>query len=100
MALKTVVVIDDDENYRVRLASSINEHPALELVAEADGTDDGLVYIDHHRPDVVIMDIIMPKRDGVAAIKHIYEKFEGYNPCILVVTAVNTSSMARKFHSL
>ena len=93
--LKTVVIIDDDEKFRLELAATVSAHPNFNVIAKAIGSDDGILFIDHYKPDVIIMDIIMPQKDGIRLIKYIYENFEGYNPYIFVVTAISTSSMEK-----
>jgi len=93
--LKTVVIIDDDVEYSTELAIAVNENPNFSVVAKAIGSRDGKLYIEHYVPDVIIMDVIMPGDDGIKIIKHLYEDYENYKPYLIVITAVNTSSMQR-----
>jgi DNA-binding NarL/FixJ family response regulator len=62
-----VLVADDDPLVRAALAMILDAAPGLTLVSEAaDGTE-VVAAVDAYTPDVVLMDIRMPKLDGLAA---------------------------------
>jgi DNA-binding NarL/FixJ family response regulator len=62
-----VVVVDDDPLVRAGLAMILDTTPDITLVGEAaDGTEVAGA-VDVHRPDVVLMDIRMPRIDGLTA---------------------------------
>jgi two-component system, NarL family, invasion response regulator UvrY len=68
-----VLIVDDHaiirEGYRALLA----KHEGLTVVGEASNAASAYQYYKDQRPDVVIMDISMPGRGGIDAIKHIRE---------------------------
>ena len=73
MEKKRVVVVDDNTLLREGLCLMINASENLEVVAEA---DDGLTAVDtilglDPVPDLVLMDLSMPKMDGLSAIREI-----------------------------
>lgn len=61
----TVLVADDHPAYRKAIVEAIAEHPELELVAEATNGDAALLAVVHHEPDVALLDLVMPGRDGI-----------------------------------
>ncbi len=66
-AVVSVVVVDDDLSVRRGLRLILGTDPRIRVVGEAaDGIDAGPV-IARHRPDVVLMDIRMPRCDGLTA---------------------------------
>ncbi|WP_020525040.1 response regulator transcription factor [Catelliglobosispora koreensis] len=80
-----VMIVDDDELVRVGLRVIVNGAPDLEVVAEgADGADVPPL-VAKHRPDVVLMDVRMPKVDGLQATKHLLAT-SANPPHIIVVT--------------
>src|SRR5262245_53118900 len=62
-----VLVVDDDPLVRAGLSMILGVEPGLTLVGEAaDGTE-VVSAVDEYAPDVVLMDVRMPKLDGLAA---------------------------------
>ncbi|GAA5036416.1 response regulator transcription factor [Terrabacter aeriphilus] len=60
-----VVLVDDDALVRAGLRMILGGAPDLEVVAEAADGLEGERVVDAHEPDVVLMDIRMPRRDGL-----------------------------------
>ncbi|MYX38585.1 MULTISPECIES: response regulator transcription factor [Streptomycetaceae] len=62
-----VLIVDDDPLVRSGLRMMLSGAADIEVVAEAaDGTE-VLPLVEAHRPDIVLMDIRMPRMDGLAA---------------------------------
>ena len=62
-----VMLIDDHEMVRLGLKSYLNLQPDVEVVAEAGDGEEGLKKALEVKPDVVVMDLVMPKMNGVEA---------------------------------
>ena len=62
-----VMLIDDHEMVRLGLKSYLNLQPDVEVVAEAGDGEEGLIKALEVKPDVVVMDLVMPKMTGVEA---------------------------------
>lgn len=69
-----VMLVDDHAVVRSGLAAFLLAFDDLELVGEADSGEKALVLCEHVRPDVVLMDLVMPGMDGVAATRAIRER--------------------------
>jgi len=67
----SVVVVDDSAFMRKALASMLEKDPDISVVATARDGQEGLELIRKHNPDVVTLDIEMPRMDGLTALKHI-----------------------------
>lgn len=61
------MLVDDHEMVRLGLKSYLNLQPDVEVVAEASDGEEGLAKALEVRPDVVVMDLVMPKMTGVEA---------------------------------
>lgn len=66
-----VVVVDDSAFMRKAIATMLDKDPQIQVVATARNGQEGLDKIRQYRPDVVTLDIEMPKMDGLTALKHI-----------------------------
>lgn len=66
-----VMVVDDHPVVREGLRGFLSSRPGLEVVAEAGDGEEAIRKARHLRPDVVLMDLVMPGTDGVEATKQI-----------------------------
>ena len=62
-----VLIADDHAMVRMGLASLLATEPDIEIAGEASDGDDAVSKANALRPDVVIMDLMMPKKDGAEA---------------------------------
>ncbi|HSJ54135.1 MAG TPA: response regulator transcription factor [Anaerolineae bacterium] len=80
-----VLIADDHAVVREGLRGLISSEPGMEVVAEA---RDGLETVQQvlaMRPDVILVDLVMPRMDGIQAISEITAEFPGSR--ILVLTS-------------
>ncbi len=68
-----VVLADDHPVVRDGLAAMINQQPDMQVVAEAGDGDEAITHYLSHRPDVMVLDLRMPRRDGVAVVQQVLE---------------------------
>lgn len=62
-----VLVVDDDPLVRAAMAMILGPAPGVDEVGEAADGAEVLAAVDRHAPAVVLMDIRMPRVDGLAA---------------------------------
>jgi two-component system chemotaxis response regulator CheY len=71
--MKARTLVADDASFMREMIREILEPEGFEVVAEAgDGVEAVEMWKQHH-PDIVTMDIVMPKRSGIEAVKSIVE---------------------------
>jgi two-component system, NarL family, nitrate/nitrite response regulator NarL len=63
-----VLVVDDDDDFRLMLRVQLNLVPGVEVVATARDGYEALDQVERTRPAAVAMDLLMPNLDGFAAI--------------------------------
>jgi two-component system, NarL family, response regulator LiaR len=70
-----IAIVDDHAMVRSGLAAFLSVADDLELVGEAENGQQALRLCAEERPDVVLMDLVMPGMDGVQATRAIRERF-------------------------
>jgi DNA-binding NarL/FixJ family response regulator len=66
-----IILADDHEIFRNGLRSILARHPQYELIAEAPDGETVVRLAEELRPDIVLMDIGMPKLNGIEAMRQI-----------------------------
>ncbi len=79
-----VVLVDDDPLVRAGLGLMLRGAAQLEIVGEAGDGAQGLEVIARTHPDVVLMDIRMPRMDGLTATQHLSQRPDP--PKVIVLT--------------
>lgn len=69
-----VLLVDDHAVVRSGLSAFLMAFDDLELIGEARDGEEAVRFCERHRPDVVLMDLVMPGMDGVAATRAIRER--------------------------
>jgi DNA-binding NarL/FixJ family response regulator len=87
--MKTIrlVVVDDHDLVRAGFRSLLKDEKDIVVVGEAADGREALKVIAHHRPDVVLMDIMMPEMNGLDAAAHVTSQFPMTRVIILSMSA-------------
>ncbi len=80
-----VLIVDDEPLIRRGLAAVIDAEDDLEVVGEAVDGSEVVPLARRHRPDVVLMDVRMPRIDGIRATELLLAAFDD-PPYVIVVT--------------
>ncbi|MCX9157261.1 response regulator [Niveibacterium sp. 24ML] len=90
MALK-LMIVDDSNIIRSKINRTLSQHN-MEVVASASNGEDAVKLFTTHKPDVVTMDLTMPRMDGLECIRALRKINPGIR--ILVVSALADKSTA------
>jgi DNA-binding NarL/FixJ family response regulator len=86
-----VLIVDDHRIVREGLCMLLARDPDLEVVGEAADGDEAIRQARHLRPDVVVMDLLMPVLDGIAATRAIRNELPEIEVLALTSVLENTS---------
>jgi NarL family two-component system response regulator LiaR len=70
-----IMIVDEHPMVRRGLASFLATTSDLELVAEARDGEEAILHCEREHPDVVLMDLMMPRMNGIEATQIIKERF-------------------------
>jgi DNA-binding NarL/FixJ family response regulator len=82
-----ILLADDHDLMRAGIRSLLEKASDVEVVAEAGDGREALRLIEEHRPDVVVMDIMMPELNGLEATARAAGRFPGSRVLILSMNA-------------
>ena len=89
-----VLIADDHAVVRMGLASLLGTSKSIEVVGEAFDGEDTIRKALKLKPDVVVMDLVMPRKDGIAATTEIKEKLPETK--VLILTTFSSSENIAK----
>lgn len=78
------MLVDDQPKVLQGLNMLLSMEPDLQIVGEAGGCDDALALIELDCPDVVVIDVEMPGKDGIFAAKSLTQRITG--PAVVILT--------------
>ncbi|MBT2618801.1 MULTISPECIES: response regulator transcription factor [unclassified Bacillus (in: firmicutes)] len=80
-----VLFVDDHEMVRIGVSAYLSAQSDIEVVGEADNGLKAVELAMQLRPDIILMDLVMPEMDGIEATKRIIEKWPEAK--IIIVTS-------------
>ncbi|MCC6865177.1 MAG: response regulator transcription factor [Ignavibacteria bacterium] len=88
-----VLIADNNPDFLSALAQYVRSIPGVELVGEAVDGEDAIKKAEATYPDLIILDIIMPKKSGIEALSAIKDKFPDVT---VVMISINEGQSYRK----
>lgn len=80
--MKKIVIIDDEPLARLVIKEYLEDYPTIEIVSECNDGFEGVKAIATHKPDLIFLDIQMPKINGFEMLEIITER-----PFVIFTTA-------------
>src|SRR5688572_30964643 len=88
-----ILLVDDHAVVRSGLSKFLLVNKDLKLVGEASDGAEAVQMVSLHKPDVVLMDLMMPGMDGIAATREIHQKHP--NVKVIVLTSFHDQNMVQ-----
>lgn len=88
----SVLICDDNVNFCDVVGHLINKQPDMYVIATANTGFECLDKVQEYRPDVLLVDGIMPELDGLSVLVNLKdgEDFKDYKPKIIMISAMNS----------
>lgn len=88
-----VMIVDDHAVVRSGLGKFLLVNKDLELVAEAESGEQAIQYCSLYKPDVVLMDVMMPGMDGITATRQIRQRYPQVQ--VIVLTSFQEENLVQ-----
>jgi CheY-like chemotaxis protein len=92
-----ILVVDDNATIRNLVATILAAHD-MEVVAAGDG-DEALAYLEERRPDLMLLDLAMPRLDGLEVLRRVRGHPALCGMRIVMLTAVAHTARFKEVHS-
>ncbi len=93
-----VLIVDDSAIARECIRSILAQDPQIEVVGTAGSGKEALAFIEHQKPDIILMDMSMPGMDGLDATRQIMETKPV--PIIIVTGSCDPDSVSSSFGAM
>ena len=93
-----ILIADDHAIVRVGLATLLSAQDGFEVVGEASNGEQAVSRALKLKPDVVVMDLVMPKKDGVAATTELHEKLPTAK-CLILTSFGTVEELQSALHA-
>lgn len=87
IALKTILIVEDDTELREALKTALTYEKFNVLTADNGETGLGMA-LDKH-PDLILLDVIMPRMDGLETLKRLREDIWGKKAPVIIMTVLD-----------
>jgi DNA-binding NarL/FixJ family response regulator len=89
-----LVIVEDDPMMQLGLEQALSDYPQIEIVAQAEDGYRGVEVTLRLRPDLVVMDIGLPRMDGIEATKQIKAQYPDIHVVVLTSHTLQTEIFA------
>ena len=93
-----ILIADDHAIVRMGLVTLLGSQVGFEIVGEATNGEQAVTKALKLKPDVVVMDLVMPKKDGVAATAELREKLPA-TKCLILTSFGTSDEMQAALHA-
>ena len=85
---RRILIVDDEQHIRLLIEQALEEleDDGVELLTAADG-EEALAMVERLRPDLVFLDIMMPKRNGFEVCRSIKQEMGQRDAAVVMLTA-------------
>jgi CheY-like chemotaxis protein len=92
---KRALVVDDDDPIRSMLAKVV-ERQDVDVDVARDGAE-AIERLDQDGYNVVLLDLMMPRVDGFAVLRHIEDNYPDRLSCTIIASAIPESEVLKRF---
>lgn len=89
---KKIVIADADERFCSELVAALQDSAELEVVGTATDGEQAILLVKHHRPDILVLDTLLPKYDGLTVLERLRKTY--FCPKVMMVSSFISNYVA------
>jgi CheY-like chemotaxis protein len=91
-----ILIVDDDPDMRLAIGSVLRSR-SYDVIEAGDG-EEALRKLKEEKPDIMLLDLLMPKMDGFAVVKELKNTQESYSKIpILIISSIREEASHRRY---
>lgn len=98
MEKKKILVIDDEKDLAQLIKLNLERTGLYEVILASNG-DEGLVKVDQEDPDIIVLDVMMPGKDGFEVLEELRKLGIKWRP-VIMLTAKGAAEDVKKGYNL
>ena len=79
-----IVIVDDNKDFVKLLTMYINSQNDMEVVASASDGSEAINLVNNNKPDILLLDIIMPEKDGISVLEDMNKDDQNFKPTTII----------------
>ncbi len=95
-----VYIVDDNEEYIQQVVESLEVISDFEVIGKAGDGETAIGEIIAQKPDLVLLDLIIPKKDGIAVLEELQRTDGWKKPVIIILTSIGQDRYIKKAMNL
>ena len=92
----SVLIADDNTEFANTMAGYLSKHEDMEIVGMAKDGNEAVEMVKNMKPDVALLDVIMPHLDGLGVLEKIQELDIENKPICIMISAVGQDKITQK----
>ena len=96
MSKINVAIADDNQRIVEMMTQLLEQDDDIKVVGSADNGETAVEVIENNQPDVVLLDIIMPKLDGIGVLEKLKEANLDKKPAVIMLSAMGQENVCEE----
>lgn len=92
----TVLIADDNTEFSKKLAGHVQQEDDMEVIGMAKDGNEAFDMLTNIKPDILLLDVIMPHLDGIGVLEKIKESNMKNKPLCIMLSAVGQDKITQK----
>lgn len=96
----SVLIVDDNRDWCAVLGAEIAKNSCFDVLAPTHNGKDAIECLAEKKPDILILDMIVPEFDGLYILNYIRNSLQGYQPFVYILSAIGSGRTSQIIQNL